>query len=92
MKLSVKGTALAAAIMWGMLAMFLTGIANMIWPGYGQEFLRVMASVYPGYHATPSFGQIIVGTLYGLVDGGAGGALFAWVHNWCAVTPPKPGA
>lgn len=90
MKLSVKGTAFAAALMCGILAMFLTGIANLIWPSYGQEFLRLMASVYPGYHATPSFGQVIVGSLYGLVDGAIGGAIFALLYNWCAGTQPKP--
>jgi hypothetical protein len=90
MKLSVKSTALAAGLMCGILAMFLTGIANLIWPGYGQEFLRMMASIYPGYHATRNFGQIIVGTLYGLVDGGVGGAIFAWLYNWVAGTQPKP--
>ena len=84
MKLSVKGTAFAAALMWGILAMFSTGVANLIWPSYGQEFLRLMASVYPGYHTTPSFGQVIVGTLYGLVDGAIGGAIFAWLYNLCA--------
>jgi hypothetical protein len=89
MKLSVKGTAFAAALVCGILAMFLTGIANLIWSGYGQEFLRMMASVYPGYHATPSFGQVIVGTLYGLVDGAVGGAIFAWLYNRCAGMQPK---
>jgi hypothetical protein len=89
MKLSVKGTACAAALVCGILAMFLTGIANLIWPSYGQEFLRLMASVYPGYHATPSFGQVIVGTLYGLVDGAVGGAIFAWLYNWCAGAQSK---
>jgi hypothetical protein len=81
MKLNVKGIAFAAALLWGILAMFLTGVANLIWPSYGQEFLRVMGSVYPGYHVTPSFGQVIVGTLYGLVDGAIGGAIFAWLYN-----------
>ena len=81
MKLNVKAAALAAAILWGILAMFLTGVANLIRPDYGQEFLRIMASVYPGYHATASFSQVIVGTLYGLVDGVVGGALFAWLYN-----------
>ena len=79
MKLSVKGVAFASAMLWGVLAMFLTGIANLIWPSYRLEFLRAMASVYPGYHATPNFGQVIVGGLYGLVDGGIGGAIFAWL-------------
>ena len=61
--------------------MLLTGLANLIWPGYGQGFLEVMASVYPGYHATSNFGDVIVGTLYGLVDGAVGGAVVAWLYN-----------
>jgi hypothetical protein len=84
MKLSVKGLAFASALLWGVLAMFLTGVANLIWPTYGQDFLRLMASVYPGYHATPSFGQVIVGALYGILDGAIGGAVFAWLYNRCA--------
>lgn len=83
MRLSVRGMALACAVLWGILAMFLTGIANLIWPSYGQEFLRMMASVYPGYIYTPSFGEVIVGALYGLVDGAIGGAIFAWLYNLC---------
>ena len=81
MKFSVKGMALTLGLVWGGLAMFLTGLANLIWSGYGQSFLEVMASVYPGYHATASFGQVIVGTLYGIVDGAVAGAVFAWVYN-----------
>jgi hypothetical protein len=73
--------AITVGLVWGVLAMFLTGLANLLWPDYGQEFLQVMASLYPGYHATPGFGQLIVGTLYGLVDGAVAGAIFAWVYN-----------
>ncbi len=43
-----------------------------------------MASLYPGYTATASFGQVLVGTLYGVVDGAAAGAVFAWLYNFCA--------
>ncbi len=81
MKLNVKALAITGALIWGILAMLLTGIANLIWPSYGREFLQVMASVYPGYHATRSFAQVIVGTLYGLVDGAVCGAVVAWLYN-----------
>ncbi|MFQ5741888.1 MAG: hypothetical protein ACE5JX_23075 [Acidobacteriota bacterium] len=81
MKLSLKGMTLAAALAWGVLAMFLTGLGNLIWTGYGQGFLDVMASVYPGYHAQASFGQVFIGTLYGLLDGAVAGAVFAWLYN-----------
>jgi hypothetical protein len=45
-------------------------------------FLQLAASIYPGYRGGASFGQVIIGTLYGLVDGAIGGAIFAWLHNW----------
>lgn len=81
MKLDVRATALTAGLVWGVLAMLLTGLANLVWPGYGQPFLDAMASLYPGYHATASIGQVIVGTLYGLLDGAVVGALFAGLYN-----------
>ena len=84
MKLDVKSTAVALAVVWGGWAMFLTGVANLIWPDYGQSFLEMMASVYPGYQATASFGQVLIGTLYGAVDGAVIGAIFAWLYNFCA--------
>jgi hypothetical protein len=80
-KLNVKSAAITLALVWGILAMFLTGIANLLWPPYGGAFLEVMASLYPGYHATASFGQVVVGALYGIVDGAVAGAVFAWLYN-----------
>ncbi|MGH9547703.1 MAG: bacteriophage holin [Terriglobales bacterium] len=86
MKFSTKGLALASGILWG-LAMLVMGLANLIWGSYGQQFLQTMSSVYPGYHATRSIAEVIVGTLYGAVDGLFGGAVFAWLYNQF----PKPG-
>ena len=80
MKLSTKGLALASAILWG-LAMLGMGLANLIWANYGQQFLQTMSSVYPGYHATRNIAEVIVGTLYGFVDGLIAGAVFAWLYN-----------
>jgi ABC-type phosphate transport system permease subunit len=80
MKLSLKGVALAAGILWG-LALLMTGVVNLIWPGYGEAFLKLMASVYPGYHANSSVGDLIVGTLYALIDGAVCGLLFGWLYN-----------
>jgi len=80
MKLSIKGLALASGILWG-LAMLGMGLANLIWANYGQLFLQTMASAYPGYHATRSIAEVIVGTLYGFVDGLIAGAVFAWLYN-----------
>jgi hypothetical protein len=80
MKFSVKGLALASGILWGV-AMLGMGLANLIWANYGQLFLQTMASAYPGYHATRSIAEVIVGTLYGFVDGFIAGAIFAWLYN-----------
>jgi len=80
MKFSVKGLAIASAILWGV-AMLGMGLANLIWANYGQQFLQTMASAYPGYHASRSVAEVIVGTLYGAVDGFIAGAIFAWLYN-----------
>jgi hypothetical protein len=81
MKLSIRGMAISLALIWGVLVMFGVGLANLIWPSYGQGFLEVMASLYPGYSGPAGFGQVVVGTLYGAVDAAIGGALFAWLYN-----------
>ncbi len=80
MKLNAKALAMTSAVLWG-LAMLGMGLANLIWGSYGEQFLQMMASVYPGYHATRSIAEVIVGTLYGAVDGLIGGAVFARLYN-----------
>lgn len=80
MKLDVKGMALTFGLLWGG-AMLVVGIVNRISGDYGQLFLAVMASLYPGYYVGRGFGDVLVGGLYGLVDGGIGGALVAWLYN-----------
>jgi hypothetical protein len=81
MKLDVKAAAITVGLLWGLLVMLPIGVANLIWSGYGQGFLDVMASLYTGYKATASVGQIMIGTGYGLVDGAIAGAFAAWVYN-----------
>lgn len=80
MKLNVKALTLTAGILWGA-AIFLTGIANLLWPGYGSIFLQVMSSLYPGYDGTALFSSVIIGTLYGFLDGAIAGLVFAWLYN-----------
>ena len=81
MKLSVKGLAITAAIIWGA-ALLIMGSANMMFPGYGTNFLEVMGSVYPGYQPGAGFSSVIIGSLYGVVDAGIGAAIFAWLYNF----------
>jgi hypothetical protein len=81
MKLSIKKFSLSCSILWGS-AILIVSCANMIWPAYGNVFLTVVASIYPGYEAMQGIGSIIIGTLYALVDAGIGGAIFAWLYNF----------
>ncbi len=84
MRLSIRGAAWAAAILWGG-CFFLTGIANLIWPGYGAAWLQLGQSLYPGYQGPGAgFGSVIVVTLYALVDGAVAGVVLAWVYNLAA--------
>ncbi|MFQ5606061.1 MAG: hypothetical protein ACE5HS_22545 [bacterium] len=80
MKLNIKALVPTAAIIWGT-AVFLTGLGNLIWSGYGSTFLQIMASIYPGYDASGSFGDLIVGTLYAKLDGALAGLVFGWLYN-----------
>ena len=80
MKLNIKSFMLTSSILWAA-SIFITGIANLIWSGYGSAFLQVMASVYPGYDASATIGSVFVGTLYAVVDGAIAGLVFAWLYN-----------
>ena len=85
MKLNLKALSVTVALLWAG-AVFLVGLANLIWPTYGQAFLKVLASIYPGYHATGTFGDMIAGSLYALVDGAIAGLVFGWLYNLIAGT------
>jgi len=87
MKLSLKGLSIAVALLCGG-CVFVVGIANLASPSYGMEFLKVVSSVYPGFHASRTFVDVLVGTGYGIVDGAIGGFLLAWLFNLFA----KPAA
>ena len=80
MRINVIALSITAGLFWGG-AILVTGLANLMWPPYGQAFLELAASIYPGYHASSTIGQVITGTLYGLVDGGVAGFLFGWLYN-----------
>ena len=80
MKINVKALAAGSAIFWG-LVVLLAALANLVWSGYAQHFLEMLASIYPGYHATRSIGDVVIGTLYAIVDGLMGGAILGWLYN-----------
>ena len=80
MRLNTAATAVAFGILWGA-CLLLVGVANMIWPSYGQAFLQLCASIYPGYHPGTGVGSVVIGTIYAFVDGLVGGAIFGWLYN-----------
>ena len=87
MRLSLKSMVLAAALVWGVYGMFLTGVLNLIMPPFGEHFLLTMSSVYPGYHMSRTLPDLFVGTGYGFADGALGGLLFGWLYNFFAAEP-----
>jgi hypothetical protein len=81
MKFNVMQLGLTLAILWALLVL-LVGIINLIFPGYGVAFLKIVDSIYPGYHfAKWGFGGVIVATLYAVIDGFVVGVVIAWLYN-----------
>ncbi|HVU47719.1 MAG TPA: hypothetical protein VHD85_16430 [Terracidiphilus sp.] len=80
MKLDIKALALTFAILWGA-AVLLVALINLCCGNYGQNFLEMLASWYPGYHATRNFVEVLIVTVYAIFDGLIGGAIFGWLYN-----------
>jgi hypothetical protein len=72
--------AVAGGLLWGG-ALLLVGLIHLAKPTYGVGFLEVMSSVYPWFHASRTFGDVVIGTVDGIVDGAVAGFLFAWLYN-----------
>lgn len=81
MKLNATALGMAASVLWGGVIL-LVGLVNLIWAGYGAGFLDMVASIYPGYSPAAGIGALIIGTIYGLIDGFIGGVIFAWLYNF----------
>ncbi len=80
MKLSVKALAISSGLIW-LGCMLTCGLINVASPRYGRRFLKLMSSVYPGFHNSRTVPDVIVGAGYGLVDGALAGALMAVLYN-----------
>lgn len=80
MRLSLKGLTFACALLWGGMILFV-GLLNLASSTYGTEFLKLISSIYPGFHASRTFFDVIVGTGYGLVDGAIAGLILGWLYN-----------
>ena len=80
MRLSVKALAISAALLWGG-GILSVGVVNLAAASYGTTFLEMTSSIYPGFHNSRTFLDVLVGTGYGLVDGAIAGLVFAWLYN-----------
>ncbi|HOK95601.1 MAG TPA: bacteriophage holin [Anaerohalosphaeraceae bacterium] len=81
MKLNVKAFGLACGLLWGIGVFFLT------WWLIALEGIdappTIINRVYPGYEITPI--GAVVGMVWGFIDAGIGGAVFAWLYNLLAL-------
>lgn len=81
MKFNVIRLGCTLSAVWGLIVL-LSGIANLIWAGYAAEFLKIIDSIYPGYHYGQwGFGGIVVATLYAVIDAWVVGVVFALLYN-----------
>lgn len=80
MRLSVRGTAIAAGLLWGCAILFVE-LINLVNPAYGTNFLALLRSVYPWFHSAQPIASLLIGTVNGLFDGAIAGALFGWLYN-----------
>ena len=76
MRHPVRAITLASAIVWGA-CMLIIGLINLADSSYGGAFLRIMSSVYPGADTARNLGRVLLGTLYGFIDGAIAGYIFA---------------
>ena len=83
MHVSSRVMTATTALLWGGCMLFV-GLVNLAAPAYGIDFLRMMSSVYPGFQPAHKIGEVLLGTVYGLIDGAIAGVLFAWLYNWIA--------
>lgn len=88
MRISIRGVAVAGGLLWGGALLFV-GLINLALPAYGTNFLQMISSVYPFFHASRTIGDVLIGTADGLVDGAIAGLLFAWLYNVFAVPADK---
>jgi len=77
MKINQKALGLSLGVVWGGCVFITTWISYLT--GYGEEFLGLVQSIYPGYSITP-LGSV-VGLVYGFVDLFVCGYIVGWIYN-----------
>ncbi len=93
----IKAVTSASAILWGA-CMLAVGLVNLAFPPYGADFLRMMSSIYPGFHDSRTISEVLLGAAYGVIDGAILGYFFGLLYRWVsgqtgeAINPPAPSA
>jgi hypothetical protein len=75
-----KAMSYSAAILLGGV-MFLVGLINMVSPNFGTGFLQAIGSLDPGFKVSHTFGSVLIGTFYGVVQGLVVGCLFGFIYD-----------
>jgi len=79
MKLNINAFGLACGILAGVFVAAMT-LTNIVW-GYPSSWVNLIADIYRwGYHPS-SYWAIMIGLIYGFVDGYVFGFLLSWVYN-----------
>ena len=80
MKFNITAAAIAGGVGFAF-ALGISGILNMAFDGYGKAFLEVIASIYPGYKASGTAGDLVIGCFYAATDGIIAGGGIALLYN-----------
>jgi len=80
MKFNIAAAAIAGGIGFALCLGF-AGVLSMAVDGYGKAFLDIMASLYPGYKASGTVGDLVIGCFYAAVDGIIAGGGIALLYN-----------
>jgi hypothetical protein len=80
MKLNVRAMAITMGVFWGGAVLGME-VVNLVSPKYGSGFLRLIASMYPGYKGRRTGKQVALGAAYAVADGASSGLLFALLYN-----------
>lgn len=78
MNLNPKNLGISGGVIWGLLIFIATLISLNF--NYGNAFLEVVASIYPGFEV--SLLGSFIGLVYGFIDGFAALFIFGWIYNW----------
>jgi len=76
-KFDAKAFGISCGVIWGV-AMFFLGICD-IFSAWGCGITKIMATLYIGYQ--PTILGSVIGAVWGFVDAGVGGFVFALLYN-----------